>query len=202
MSKGASRCTQHCLCAISANVNTANKVNNSQYYENTHDHLFRLLLKCPLCPLPVCQASLKLTCLFVILLHHLFSICPPLGYSSNFFTVLYRDHKHVTCVYIVLCLVTQSCLILCDPMDCSLPGSSVLGDSPGKNTGVGCHAVLVAFSPYPTCSLNISYFSWFHRHTVFFLPFAHPYIISALNTVFCMCLTLVHPLRHTQMFLP
>ena len=25
------------------------------------------------------------------------------------------------------CLVTQSCLILCDPMDCSPPGSSVLG---------------------------------------------------------------------------
>ena len=24
-------------------------------------------------------------------------------------------------------LVTQSCLILCDPMDCSLPGSSVRG---------------------------------------------------------------------------
>ena len=27
-------------------------------------------------------------------------------------------------------------------MDCSLPGSSVLGDSPGKNTGVGCHTLL------------------------------------------------------------
>ena len=26
-------------------------------------------------------------------------------------------------------LVTQSCLILCDPMDCSPPGSSVLGIS-------------------------------------------------------------------------
>ena len=38
----------------------------------------------------------------------------------------------------LLCLVTQSCLTLCDPMDCSLPGSSVHGDSPGKNTGVGC----------------------------------------------------------------
>ena len=25
-------------------------------------------------------------------------------------------------------------------MDCSLPGSCVHGDSPGKNTGVGCHA--------------------------------------------------------------
>ena len=29
---------------------------------------------------------------------------------------------------------------LWDPMDCSLPGSSVHGDSPGKNIGVGCHA--------------------------------------------------------------
>ena len=29
---------------------------------------------------------------------------------------------------------------LCNPMDCSLPGSSVRGDSPGKNTGVGCYA--------------------------------------------------------------
>ena len=28
----------------------------------------------------------------------------------------------------------------CNPMDYSLPGSSVHGDSPGKNTGVGCHA--------------------------------------------------------------
>ena len=32
----------------------------------------------------------------------------------------------------------QSCLNLCDPMDSSPPGSSVHGDSPGKNTGVGC----------------------------------------------------------------
>ena len=33
-------------------------------------------------------------------------------------------------------LVTPSCLTLCDPMDCSHPGSSVNGIS-GKNTGVG-----------------------------------------------------------------
>ena len=39
-------------------------------------------------------------------------------------------------------LVAQSCLTRCNPMDCSLPGSSVHGDSPGKNTGVGCHASL------------------------------------------------------------
>ena len=42
----------------------------------------------------------------------------------------------------VLCLVTQSCLTLCDPMDCSPPGSSLHGDSPGNNTEVGCHALL------------------------------------------------------------
>ena len=39
-----------------------------------------------------------------------------------------------------VCLVTQSCPTLCDPMDNSQLGSSVHGDSPGKNTGVGCHA--------------------------------------------------------------
>ena len=36
----------------------------------------------------------------------------------------------------VLWLVAQSRLTLCDSMDCSLPGSSVRGDSPGKNTRV------------------------------------------------------------------
>ena len=38
----------------------------------------------------------------------------------------------------VLCLVAPLGLTLCDPMDCTLPGSSVRGDSPGKNTEVGC----------------------------------------------------------------
>ena len=38
-------------------------------------------------------------------------------------------------------LVAQSCPTLCEPMDCSPPGSSIHGDSSGKNTGVGCHAL-------------------------------------------------------------
>ena len=46
------------------------------------------------------------------------------------------------CQAVVSNLVTQSCLSLCDPMDCSLPGSSIHGDSPSKNTGVGCHGHL------------------------------------------------------------
>ena len=39
------------------------------------------------------------------------------------------------------------CLTLCDPMDYSLPGSSVHKDSPGKNTGVGCHFLLQGIFP-------------------------------------------------------
>ena len=39
--------------------------------------------------------------------------------------------------------VSQSCRTLRDPMDCSLPGSFIHPwDFPGKNTGVGCHALL------------------------------------------------------------
>ena len=38
--------------------------------------------------------------------------------------------------------VAQLCLTLCDPMDCSLPGSSVHGTLQAKNIGVGCHVLL------------------------------------------------------------
>ena len=43
-----------------------------------------------------------------------------------------------------------SCSVVSDsatPTDCSPPGSSVHGDSPGKNTGVGCHALLLGIFP-------------------------------------------------------
>ena len=36
-------------------------------------------------------------------------------------------------IVLTLCSVSQSCLTLCDPMDCSLLGSSIHGDFPGKN---------------------------------------------------------------------
>ena len=46
-----------------------------------------------------------------------------------------------------MCLVTQSCPTLCDPIDYSLPGSSVHRDSPGKNTGVSSCALLQGICP-------------------------------------------------------
>ena len=47
----------------------------------------------------------------------------------------------------IMCLVARLCLTLCDPMDCSPPGSCVHGDYPGKSTGVGCHALLQEIFP-------------------------------------------------------
>ena len=47
----------------------------------------------------------------------------------------------------VMFVHAQSCPILCDPVDCSLPGSSVHGDFPGKNIGVGCHAFFQGIFP-------------------------------------------------------
>ena len=40
-----------------------------------------------------------------------------------------------------MCLLAQLCPTLYDPMDCSPPGSSVHGDSPGQEywTGLPCH---------------------------------------------------------------
>ena len=69
----------------------------------------------------------------------------------NLYLYSSQIHSYVPCVYVYtytyifkyVAKSRQSCLTLCDPMDCSLPGSSVHGDSPGKHTGVGCHALLI-----------------------------------------------------------
>ena len=44
--------------------------------------------------------------------------------------------------FTVMCLVTQLCPTLCSP-----PGSSVHGDYPSKNTGVGCQALFQGIFP-------------------------------------------------------
>ena len=46
------------------------------------------------------------------------------------------------CDPIVVVKLLSHVWLLCDPTDCSPPGSSVHGDSPDKNAGVGCHFLL------------------------------------------------------------
>ena len=45
-------------------------------------------------------------------------------------------------IYIAVAKSLQSCPTLCDPRDGSPRGSPHPWDSPGKNTGVGCHFLL------------------------------------------------------------
>ena len=73
------------------------------------------------------ESILQLSAFFMVELSHL--------YMTTGKSVCVCTRAHVR-------LVTQSCLTLCDPRDCSPPSSSVHGDSPGKNTGVSCHALL------------------------------------------------------------
>ena len=47
----------------------------------------------------------------------------------------------------MLCLAARLCPTLCNPMNSGPPGASVHGDSPGKNTEMGCHALQ---GTYPT----------------------------------------------------
>ena len=80
----------------------------------------------------------------------------------NFFNNLKKEIKFALCQLIVLAAqAAEICFLCCamslqpcpcDPMDCSPPGSSVHGASPGRNTGVGCHALLQGI--FQTQALN------------------------------------------------
>ena len=68
------------------------------------------------------------------------------------------------CKSAVLCLVAQSCPTLCDPMDCSSPGSSVHRGSPGRNTGMGCHALLQGIFPTQVSCIAGGFFFYHLSH--------------------------------------
>ena len=55
----------------------------------------------------------------------------------------------------MLVLVAQLCLTLCNPMDCSPPGSSVHEIFHAKDTGVGCHFLLQGI--FPTQESNLGF---------------------------------------------
>ena len=50
------------------------------------------------------------------------------------------------------------CPTLCNHMDYSLPDSFVYGDSPDKNTGVGCHALLQGIFPTQESNPGLPHF--------------------------------------------
>ena len=69
-------------------------------------------------------------------------------FERSAFFMVQLSHPYMTTGKIMcVCLVTQSCQTVCDPMDCTLPGSSVHGDTSGRNTGVGYHVLLQGVFP-------------------------------------------------------
>ena len=85
--------------------------------------------------------------------------------------ILWNDYHNKAAV---LCLVAQSCLTLCDPVDCSLPGSSVHGIFQASIKDW----VVISFyrgSSQPRDQTHISYVSWvadkffIHLQSIFFL---------------------------------
>ena len=85
----------------------------------------------------------------------------------------------------VLCLVAQSCPTLCDPKDCSPPGSSVHGDSPGKNTEMGCHALFQGIFPTQGSNPGLLHCRWILDHWSHYLIskncFPHPLLLQQLS---------------------
>ena len=66
----------------------------------------------------------------------------PVNGERRIFSTNYVETTECVCVCTRTCKhgsVTQSCLNLCDPLDCSLPGSSVHGIFQAR---VGCHFLL------------------------------------------------------------
>ena len=77
--------------------------------------------------------------------------------------------------YSLFSSVAQSCPTLWEPMDYSLPGSSMRGDSPAKNTGVGCHFLLQG-DPRPRIQL-VSYASCWQAGCLPLVPPRKPHFI-------------------------
>ena len=97
----------------------------------------------------------------------------------------------------VLCLVAQLYPTLCDPMDCSPPVFLCPWDFPGKNTGVGWHALLQGV--FPTQGLNPLLLHW----QVGTLPLALPGKPQLqFSSVAQLCPTLCNPMNRSTPGLP
>ena len=78
-----------------------------------------------------------------------------------------KIYEKIVYIYDRLCCSwSLSHVWLCDPMNCicSLPGSSVHGNSPGKNTGVGCHAFLQGIFPTQGLNPSLPHHKWILYH--------------------------------------
>ena len=114
---------------------------------------------------------------FLLYLHVIF----PSNFSLTYNTSYWKFPRCTMLCVISMCAQSlQLYPTLWDPMDWSPPGPSVLEDSPGKNTTVGCHALLrVSSRPRDgTCVFYISYIaSGFFTPEPEQKPMIYPYTV-------------------------
>ena len=118
-----------------------------------------------------------------------------------------KDDNHTGAWVHVHAKSLQSCPTLCNPTDCSLPGASVDGDSPGKNTGVGCHFLLQGNCPEPgiepaslrSPALAARFFitsaDWEGQHTCRYCYFINQYRVR-LSFMLINAISIFHHLIH------
>ena len=117
-------------------------------------------------------------------LHTRLSLCPGLCSSISDSSQIKFKFVHAKSL--------QSCPILCDPIDCSPLGSSVHGDSLGKNTEVGCHALLLQGN-FPTQGSNLCLLSLPALAVFFFFLTSSPpgkplFKLTSSENCFCVSL--------------
>ena len=105
--------------------------------------------------------------------------------------------------------VAQSCLTLCNPVDCSLPRSSVHGIFPGKRTGVGCHFLLQRIFPtqgsnlgVPHCRQTLCHLSHHGSPGEVTVHITHQEIIWVLTQCMQNPILLTSPMLHMRPNLP
>ena len=108
--------------------------------------------------MPLCLGPLPgfcLECIVVSLLGGTLALLKSLRQIKHFSFGLLNLTYFQNSTFIMCAVHSQWCLTLCDPMDWSLLGSCVHRDSPGKNTGVGCHALLQGIFPTRSPTLQV-----------------------------------------------
>ena len=76
-------------------------------------------------------------------------------YRHRVYSVQNMSYGVARTCYVVIAIVAQSYLTLCDPMDCNLPSSKGRGIFLGKNIGVGCHFLLWGIFPTQGSKLHL-----------------------------------------------
>ena len=94
--------------------------------------------------------------------------------------LVWSPSNYLVCLHV--CSVTQSCPTLCDPVDCSPPGSSYI-EFPSKNTRLGCHFFLQGIFPTQGSNPHLLSLLLWQAHS---LPLQH--VGSQLSGVWWCCL--------------